>query len=88
MEYQLTKTGVRLTATGAGIPHDIGNKDWQTYLQWVKDGNTPDPIQAEVVPTIEDEYDNLSDWLKEVIKETGANVTAFKAKVAARRNRP
>ncbi len=28
---------------GAVIPFDTGNRDYQEYLAWVKEGNTPDP---------------------------------------------
>lgn len=30
-------------ADGATIPQDEGNADYQTYLTWLADGNTPDP---------------------------------------------
>ena len=86
--YELTKDGVFNTVTGAFIPNDTGNRDWREYQEWLAKGNTPDPIRASAGQTIDDEYDGLSDWIKEIIKETGANVTAFKAKVAARRNQP
>jgi|TARA_R100000353_G_C6471520_1_gene186735 hypothetical protein len=30
-------------ADNAAIPKDEGNKDYQEYLEWVAEGNTPDP---------------------------------------------
>jgi hypothetical protein len=47
MTYQLT-TGVciqRLT-DNAFIPPDPANTDYQTYLTWLDDGNTPEPAPA------------------------------------------
>ena len=78
--YTLTKTGV--TLNGKNIPSDPRNRDWVKYQEWVKAGNTPAPMPAAVVQTIDEEYDGLSDWIKELI---GPNVTGFKNKVAARR---
>ena len=30
-------------SSGGLIPFDEDNKDYQDYLQWVAEGNTPDP---------------------------------------------
>ena len=30
---------------GATIPFDPGNTDYQDYLEWVAEGNTPDPAE-------------------------------------------
>jgi len=48
MDYQLTNltTIIRLT-DNAFIPPDPANTDYQAYLRWLEDGNTPlppDPI--------------------------------------------
>jgi hypothetical protein len=44
-EYQLIAgfDGVRRTADGATIPDDPANADWNVYLAWLAEGNTPDP---------------------------------------------
>ena len=55
MTYKLTKftnsisgvttegdTIIRI-ADNAAIPKDEGNTDYQDYLAWVAEGNTPDP---------------------------------------------
>ena len=55
MTYKLSKitdsmTGNKIdagviirTSDNAAIPKDEGNIDYQTYLAWVAEGNTPDP---------------------------------------------
>jgi hypothetical protein len=39
----MTKEGVVRTTDGACIPFDPANMDYQTYLKWVAEGNTPLP---------------------------------------------
>jgi hypothetical protein len=49
--YQLTSSGsITRLADGAGIPPDAANTDYQAYLKWVADGNTPEPYVAPPVP--------------------------------------
>jgi hypothetical protein len=46
--YKLTKTlAILRIADKALIPNDPDNIDYQTYLKWVAEGNTPDPFTAE-----------------------------------------
>jgi hypothetical protein len=49
-KYQLLNTMpgmmqmVLRTADNAHIPFDEGNMDYQEYLQWLSEGNNPDPV--------------------------------------------
>jgi hypothetical protein len=42
--YKLTKENVVIRISdNAFIPSDLGNTDYQDYLKWVSEGNTPLP---------------------------------------------
>jgi len=47
--YKITKNtdgvdnGIKRLSDGAYIPLDQANTDYQEYLEWVEEGNTPEP---------------------------------------------
>ena len=46
MTYQLAKLGGVVLIDGdtrTSIPFDPANTDYQTYLKWIEEGNTPEP---------------------------------------------
>lgn len=84
--YELTKQGVRNTITNQYIPDDTRNREWRLYQDWLDLGNVADPQPPVISPTIDQEYDQQSEWLKALVQESGVNLVALKARVTA--NRP
>lgn len=43
--YRLTRfpETILRTSDNAFIPNDVNNSDYQSYLEWLSEGNTPDP---------------------------------------------
>ena len=43
---QITDTCIRRLPDGACVPNDPDNTDWQAYLAWLAEGNTPLPPEG------------------------------------------
>ena len=41
--YTQQNTSVTRLVDGASIPLDLANIDYQAYLKWLEEGNTPEP---------------------------------------------
>ena len=53
MDYKILNDNIVLRLTdNANIPVDTANIDYQTYLQWLSRGNTPEPAGPIPVPPI------------------------------------
>jgi hypothetical protein len=69
--YKLTQNSVILRTTdNAAIPLDMDNTDYAYYIQWLSEGNTPEPADEPVLPTpldriraLEQANDDNQRWL-------------------------
>lgn len=91
MTYKLTANGVLRLADKAHVPAEPLNGDWQTYQQWLAEGNTPEPADPDPVPSYRDlraaAYPDFREFLDGMVKihsndpamqaEGGAQVSAY-----------
>lgn len=81
MNYQLLESGAIFEPTIGAIPPSPGNMDYERYLLWVADGNTPAPAEARPAPTYRDlralEYPPAADYLDGIVKGDAAQVQAY-----------
>ena len=52
--YKLTENSITRLSDGASIPIAEGNRDYQEYLAWVAEGNTPTPADIPPPPTYQE----------------------------------
>lgn len=43
---KVSNAGIRRLFDGVVIPNDLANTDYQAYLKWLAEGNTPIPPEA------------------------------------------
>lgn len=64
-KYRLTANGFMDTEKGGHFRADMENSHYRDYLEWVADGNTPDPV---VPPTPLTDEQELADSDKYMIR--------------------
>ncbi len=78
--YKLNKTSITRLSDSASIPFAVGNTDYDAYLVWLSEGNTPEPY-IEPVPTYQElrasAYPPAADYLDAIVKGDTAQAQAY-----------
>jgi hypothetical protein len=82
MTYKLTRTdSILRLSDNAFIPKDEGNSDYQAYLLWLSEGNTPeeaDPIPEKSYAELRRaEYPPIEDYIDGIVKGDTEQVQAY-----------
>ena len=83
MTYKLTTaTSITRLSDNASIPADEQNTDYAAYLQWISEGNTPEPADIPPAPTYQElraaAYPPLLDLIDGLVKDDAAQIQAYK----------
>ena len=67
---------------GACIPATLANTDYAAYLQWLSEGNTPEPADILSPPTYQElrksAYPPITDLIDGLVKDDAVKIQAYK----------